>query len=186
MPTLPKTPASPGALDFSAQHLDVQAFAQASGALAGAEPLHTMPRLLAETHPGSTAESVVWQARGALRTRSGGRDESWLHLQAQLELSLTCQRCLEPVLTHLKVAQDYRFVADEATAQSQDDESEEDVLALTSDFDLLTLLEDELLMALPFSPRHAACPGALAGLPAAGEAARVHPFAALQVLKNKL
>ncbi len=120
------------------------------------------------------------------RPQSGGTDEIWLHLQAQIALNLSCQRCLEAVLTPLTVAQDYRFVADEATAEREDDASEEDVLALTTDFDLLALLEDELLMALPISPRHATCPRMLPGLQTATKDATPHPFAALQVLKDKL
>lgn len=179
-------PASADAADFSAQRLDVQAFASIGGVLAGAHPLPAMARLLDEAHPGAAAQPAAWQARGTLRAHSGGPDQVWLHLQAQMALNLTCQRCLEAVLTPLTVAQDYRFVADEATAEREDDASEEDVLALATDLDLLALLEDELLMALPISPRHDACPRVLPGLQTTAKDSAPHPFAALQVLKDKL
>jgi uncharacterized protein len=52
----------------------------------------------------------------------------------------------------------FRFAADEASAAALDDESEEDVLVVSTEFDLPGLVEDELLMALPLVPRHETCP----------------------------
>ena len=43
-----------------------------------------------------------------------------------------------------------------------DEDSDEDVLALTPSLDLLPLVEDELILALPLVPRHEACPQPLA------------------------
>jgi uncharacterized protein len=56
------------------------------------------------------------------------------------------------------VSRRFRFVAGEAAAAQLDAESEDDVLALTRDFDLQELVEDELLLALPIVPMHAECP----------------------------
>ncbi len=44
----------------------------------------------------------------------------------------------------------FRFVADEATAEALDEECDEDLLALSREFDLRELIEDELLMACPW------------------------------------
>ena len=52
----------------------------------------------------------------------------------------------------------FRFVSDEALAAIQDEQSEEDVLAASRSFDLIALIEDELLMELPLAPRHETCP----------------------------
>jgi uncharacterized protein len=82
----------------------------------------------------------------------------WLHLKAGALLSLTCQRCLQPVEVPVAVERSFRFAPDEQTAAAQDDESEEDVLALSREFDLAGLVEDELLMELPLAPRHETCP----------------------------
>ena len=41
---------------------------------------------------------------------------------------------------------------------AQDDGSEEDLLALSRSFDLIELVEDEVLMELPVAPRHEICP----------------------------
>jgi len=89
----------------------------------------------------------------------------------------------------LQVQRSFRFVADEATAEALDDESEEDLLALSRDFDLRALIEDELLMALPLVPRHEACPQDLPmqssdeDFEQAG-AEKPNPFAVLQGLRK--
>ena len=80
-----------------------------------------------------------------------------MHLQAKTEVPLTCQRCLKTMDQALAVDRNFRFVKDEATAEAQDDESEEDLLVISKDFDLLALIEDELLMALPLVPMHTSC-----------------------------
>lgn len=141
--------------------------------------------------------NIEWQAKGQARACSGLPDETWLQLAGSAQLGVTCQRCLEQVVLPLVVNQAYRFVTGERAAQEEDDASEEDVLALTEHLDVFELLEDELLMALPFSPRHGVCPQTLPGQSLAGadgllakaESAlgkQPHPFAALQVLKTKL
>lgn len=66
--------------------------------------------------------------------------------------------------------------------------SEEDLLALSREFNLRELLEDELIMALPLVPRHEECPQAvrLASSDEDFEAANAtapNPFAALANLK---
>ncbi|MNY58062.1 hypothetical protein D3C86_1943550 [compost metagenome] len=74
---------------------------------------------------------------------------------------MICQRCLTLAPIALDVERSFRFVADEATAEALDDESEEDLLALSKEFDLFELLEDELLMELPVVPLHDICPEAV-------------------------
>ena len=93
-----------------------------------------------------------------LRPQSGAEDQVWLHLSAHTAVPLTCQRCMAAVSTALEVEQWYRFVESEEVAMAEDDESEEDLLVMLPQFDLLTLIEDELLMALPLVPMHASCP----------------------------
>jgi len=63
---------------------------------------------------------------------------------------------------------------------------------LSRDFNLLELIEDELLMALPVVPKHETCPAPVklqaqdADFDAAAPAAqKPNPFAILEQLKNK-
>jgi uncharacterized protein len=111
-----------------------------------------------------------------------------VHLEADVDLPMVCQRCLNPVDVPLEVSRSFRFVADEATAAKEDDESEEDILALSRSFDLLELVEDELLMEVPVAPRHDVCPEAVkmsAEDPdfEAAQPEKEHPFALLGRLK---
>jgi uncharacterized protein len=58
----------------------------------------------------------------------------------------------------LEVHPSLRFVHGEAQAEALDENSDEDVLALTPTLDLRPLVEDELILALPLVPRHPTCP----------------------------
>lgn len=174
--------------DFDPRRLDVRRFAE-DGAEIGAEDLLTAyGRLLAETEGDGSDRPLRWKARGELRNPRHVHPDIWLHLEAEATLPLVCQRCLHPVDVPLSVDRAFRFVADEATAAAEDDASEEDLLALSHSFDLIELVEDELLMELPVAPRHEVCPEAVkmsavdpAFETAAGE--RENPFALLGRLK---
>lgn len=140
----------------SPQSMDVKAFAKSQKLLTGETPLVEFERLRQDCC-GEVAGAVSWSAQGAIQPDSAGKDAVWLHLEVKAKVPLACQRCLHPVGVDLWVEQDFRFVADEATALAQDDESEEDLLVLEESFDLLTLIEDELLMSLPLVPMHPTC-----------------------------
>ncbi len=175
--------------EFVADRLDLRAFAQAGDEWVGQDVLQKYERLMQETQGQGGDLAVHWSAQGELRPVLGGPDQVWLHLQAQATLPLTCQRCLGRVDWPISVERSFRFVADEDTAAAQDDESQEDVLVLSRDFNLGELIEDELLMELPLVPRHEQCPAEVK-LAAGDEefeaasAAKPHPFAALARLQG--
>lgn len=166
---------------FDPRHLDVAAFAAAGARLAGEWPLRGMPRLLADASAADGA-AVRWSVRGAVRVRAGTAGDAWLDFDAQADLSVRCQRCLQPMAQPLQVTQRLHFVAGEDEAARLDEDSEEDVLALTTALDLHQLVEDELIMALPFCPRHADCSAPSTG--AGADEAAAHPFAALAALRR--
>jgi uncharacterized protein len=146
---------------FDPHRLDVTAFSLAEARLDGEWPLARMPRLLQDALPlsaDSPAQSVLWSARGSSKAVAGGEPEVRLHLQARTALQLSCQRCLQPVTVRLEVQPSLRFVRGEAQAEALDEDSDEDVLALPLALDLLPLIEDELILALPLVPRHELCP----------------------------
>lgn len=173
---------------FSPARLDVRAFAEDGATIGGERPLGQFSRLITETREGAADPAVQWSADGELRNPNHVQPQVWLHLQAQARLTLSCQRCLDAVTVDIAVDRSFRFVADEATAAAEDDDSDEDVLALSRSFDLLELLEDELLMEVPLVPRHEVCPR---DLPMSvqdadfEEAAQPeNPFAALKALRK--
>jgi uncharacterized protein len=173
------------------RRLHVEAFARDHGALEGVEPASSFPRLLTAAHPDAppdAARDVTWRAQGELRQPHGIEPQSWLHIEAQTSMALVCQRCLGPVATALDVDRWFRFVRDEDEAAALDAQIEDDVLAVRGPLDLLGLIEDELLLALPLVPRHERCPAPLpmsAGVELEQEAEPVNPFAALGALKRR-
>lgn len=179
---------------WNPDRFDVRAFTHAGARLAAQEPLSLFSRLLAELPEESDADdrTVDWIVLGEQRPGQRGAEPSaWLCLQARTTLPLICQRCLAPVDTPLAVDRWFRFVADEATAAAEDEDSDEDVLAMEPRPSLRELIEDELLMELPLVPMHDSCPQAPAALAAsddpgtdAGEPARRSPFAELARLKK--
>ena len=173
---------------FSARRLDVKSFAEDAGVLTGQEPLREHPRLLAETQGRGPESPVTWSATGEVRHPRQAGQQLWLHLKAGANLSLACQRCLAPVEVPVTVDRSFRVVADEETAAAEDDRSEEDVLALGRSFDLLQLVEDELLMELPLAPHHETCPPVHVAVEDEGfegsSARHENPFAVLGQLKS--
>lgn len=138
--------------------LDVKAFAHSAGEITGHDLLSKYERLMKETQGLASDRMLNWSARGELRTDEAGAQQVWLHLAVDTRLPLTCQRCMGPVDIEVVINQSFRFVDSEEEAEVQDEETEEDVLALDRDFSLPDLIEDEVLMALPLIPRHETCP----------------------------
>ncbi|MES2611452.1 MAG: YceD family protein [Pseudomonadota bacterium] len=175
--------------EFSVDRLDVKAFALAGARLAGHDSLLKYERLAQEARGLHPDLLVDWQAQGEVRTALGGAGQVWLVLKVRATFPMECQRCLTPVDVPLEVDRAFRFVADEATAEALDDESDEDLLAMSREFDLHELIEDELLMALPVVPKHEECPSSV---PLASSdddfeeanADKPNPFAALAGLKK--
>lgn len=171
--------------------LDVAAFTQADEQLSGQWPTQALARLAdAQSPPQDKALGLVqWQVHGQLRSLPGEPAQPWLSLAASAEVWLCCQRCLQPYMLSLQVNNQIRFVASEAEAEALDAEIDDDVLALSRSLDLQTLIEDELLLALPIVPKHEVCPLALPTSAGEDELAAAstpedHPFAKLQALKT--
>ncbi len=180
--------------EFAPERLDVARFAQAGATLEAADPVENYARLAAELAVPADAPvdapAVRWKAAGEERAGADGKPAPWLHLDAEATVPLTCQRCLGPVATPLVVDRWFRFVADEATAEVEDEESEEDVLAVSRDFDLHALVEDELLMEIPLTPVHDVCPAPVKLSSSdedfkAAEEAKPNPFAVLGALRSR-
>jgi uncharacterized protein len=167
--------------------LDVMALCNAGAALQGRLPLAGMQRL-ADSLCAASDGSAPWQVRGSLAPVQGSEAEVWLELQADAEVPLQCQRCLQPMVEQLQVRRRFRFVRNEEQAARLDEESEDDVLVLPQRLDLHALLEDELILALPLVPRHGSCPQPLAqpADPLDVEATAPNPFASLAGLRGRL
>lgn len=189
--------------------IDLRALARNGEALGGDIPLTALERLAPDLpvqaggeggEGGGAAGALLrWQVRAEWRDRSPAlaaqaaqvgpqaEPDLWLHLVLAAHVPQVCQRCLQPYAQPVQVDRWFRFVKDEASAEAQDDEAEEDLLVFEPRFDLLALVEDELLMDLPLVPMHETCPQPLSprstGALAVPEE-RPHPFAGLAALKR--
>ena len=175
---------------WNIRRLDVRAFAEAEAHWHETRSITDLERLSQECgEKNAKLPEVFWEARGEMRPGTAGALHVWLHLRASTCIPLTCQRCLGVVEIPLGVDRWFRFVVDESTAESQDDDSEEDVLSMEPRPNLLALLEDELLMALPLVPMHETCPQTLGNPAREIEAAltepvATRPFSVLSKLKS--
>jgi uncharacterized protein len=146
---------------FNPSRLDVRAFAQAAAQIQGELSLSKCERLAQDLYgleADSASKTLHWYAVGESLAQAAGVAQSWLHLQVRAAVPVQCQRCLQAMVQDVKFQRSFRFVRDEAEADAQDDEAQEDLLVASKQFDLLALIEDELIMALPFAPAHAQCP----------------------------
>jgi len=175
---------------YAPEKLDLAAFARDGAGLAGEWPATSLPRLAESGAPEAPASGwppLHWSLHGEIREPKGGKPQTWLHLTAQGQVALTCQRCLRPVQEDIAIDRWLRFVDSEAEAAALDVDSEDDVLALPRHLDARELVEDEMLLALPLVPRHEFCPEPLAQV--GGEAPqaeeRPNPFAKLAALKRR-
>lgn len=170
------------ALHPSARVLHLPAVAPQGLSLAGHTEVGELGRLLEELEV-SPAPPIAWQAQLQWRQAAGASDQLWLHLQAQAQLPLGCQRCLAPVLETVQIDRWFRFVESEEVALAEDDDCEEDLLVMQPQFDLLNLLEDELLLDLPLVPMHETCPDSFPVVDRPSK--KPNPFAVLAGLKGK-
>ncbi|WP_429497388.1 DUF177 domain-containing protein [Robbsia andropogonis] len=138
--------------------------------------------------PATAADSPLrWQARGEMRkvmrrrdallpassaaARPAGHEEAnhsrgaFQSMQPHLTLSidgavwLECQRCMQPFSWPVSVEAGYRVARDEYQADAlAGDDADEDVIVGSPAFDLLDLIDEEIVLSLPMVPKHRVCP----------------------------
>jgi uncharacterized protein len=166
------------------QSLDIWALTRSGAMLDGEHPVAELSRLQSACS-GPATSPVRWQLQGLLKPGPEGRDQPWVVLRVEAELPLSCVRCLQTVTHVFRLEREFRFVADEATAMAEDEDSEEDLLPLTPPLDGLNLIEDELLMDMPILPKHENCQSEYLQTTDADAAdAKPNPFAALAQLRK--
>jgi uncharacterized protein len=149
-------------------------FVSAGGKQRGTMPFGEFPRL--HDLLASPDGTVAYEMQG-LRDARG---RACLRLRVHGTMQLRCQRCLEAM--HFEVSEDALLVLaatqEEIDADPTDASAPDRVLA-GKEMVLRDLVEDELILALPFAPRHAACePGA----PGVRKDGKVSPFSGLHSL----
>src|SRR5580765_3029435 len=99
--------------DLDPHRLDVGAFAAAGGELAGNWPADRLTRLVAATlapEDGTARHPVGWRASGKQRVLAGAGLQPSLSLGAHTDVTLECQRCLQPMQVPLHAERRIFFV----------------------------------------------------------------------------
>lgn len=90
----------------------------------------------------------------------GGRDRKgrdFIDLSLRAALSLRCQRCLEAMDFSLDETAHLLVFPDEAAAENAKPGENDEVLIAAGQADIREWVEDQILTALPFAPRHEDC-----------------------------
>lgn len=123
----------------------------------------------------SVVDGIDFRVEGHL----GRQDQLRLRLTAGGKLRMTCQRCLVPVDLPLRASAELELAG--SLREIEDAEDDVDRVLASGNLAVASLVEDEIILALPMVPRHAECPeGARTE-----ELGRGSPFAALARLKDK-
>ena len=156
--------------------IDAFAFCRNGETQTGTSGLIEFHRLRAECV--SEKGELKWELAGS----TGVHGYPTLQLTVDGTVQLMCQRCLTPFVFQIQsdstivLAKDEK-VADEIEATLENDEIE--VIAASKTFDVMALIEDEALLAIPLSPKHEVCP-TKEKLDAFAIAKKESPFAALK------
>jgi uncharacterized protein len=159
--------------------IDAFEFCRTNGTREGVTPVAEMPRLAKET--ADPTGEIAWKAEGG--TSKHGYPQ--LRLTVKGAVQLVCQRCMQPFAHELDSSTLLMLGKDDANADEIEEIIEDDsvdVIVGTRDMDLMYLVEDEALLALPQSPRHEECPDTslLDSLKSESQS----PFAGLKNLKK--
>ena len=148
---------------FNPHDIDVFGFARGGCKAEGALCATQLPRLSNEIIADHDQDTVfTWRAEGMMRPelQENGADklEPYLRLSVQGAARLECQRCLEPYEQLFHIDAVFRLVESEAQAERYSHDDSIDAIVGSSKFNLVDLVEEELLLAFPLVPKHSVCP----------------------------
>jgi uncharacterized protein len=157
--------------------IDSLEFARTGQTLRGSLPLPGLTRL--KDSLVDTLGAVEFEVKGSHDAR--GRPILTLTIHGMLHLQ--CQRCLGALEHPLQVLNTFLLATAGESAAGDLDEEDAEWVEASGNLDVAALVEDEIILSLPFAPRHEEGSCRQAGTAAAdGDAASA--FARLAVLKR--
>ncbi|MDY0035652.1 MAG: YceD family protein [Zoogloea oleivorans] len=157
--------------------IDLQALAKDGGRVYRTVPVESLGRLV---------ESLLEPVGTVTFEFQGERDDEgklYVDLQIQGDLVLQCQRCLEAMVWPCNVQNRLLLLrSGEELPENELENDAVDALEVEPLTDLLALVEDEVLLALPLVPRHENCEPPVK----AGVDDEISPFAVLRQLRGKV
>jgi uncharacterized protein len=137
---------------MSEQAIDAPKFARSGRRLKGVIPVEGLHRLRDVLHV--KEGNVEYELVGGVDPQ--GRP--YLDLNVQTVLALTCQRCLGELRHNMSLDVRYLLVASEAEATRLEKQTALqqglEVLVVETSLNIEPMIEDEVMLALPYSPRH--------------------------------
>lgn len=111
-----------------------------------------------------------------------------LHLKIKGKIHLSCQRCLGKLSHTIDLQTFLVLVKTETELDQADADDTTDAVLATPDMDVISLIEDEIILSLPISPCHTDGECSLQELESIEDSLTTkqsaHPFAALLALKK--
>ena len=160
--------------------IDAFEFSRSNGSREGVTPVAEMTRLAKDCADASG--SIAWKVEGSLSKPHGYPQ---LRLSVDGTVQLVCQRCMTPFASPIKSSTVLMLGKDDADADEIEeiiDDETIDVIVGTRSMNLMDLVEDEALLALPHTPKHDVCPDS--SLLEKAKSEKVSPFDALKGLKS--
>ncbi|MGQ5524594.1 YceD family protein [Chitinimonas sp. PSY-7] len=156
-------------------------FARQKKVLAGELALSDLPRVAGELLSGGAVGYALVGGTDRLQRLT-------LDLRLTASFQLKCQRCLTSMPFELDVAARFVLFSDEGKLNEAEAEDVElEGLMFEREFALLDLIEDEILLALPYSPTHEECEADIGVMSeAVVTPQKPNPFAVLADYKAKL
>lgn len=202
--------ASAVSADAGIKRIDAFAFARLGKVAQGTVALARLARVAdgLPEQPLGEAGLVTWSVQGEEGKAGLLLGQSLLRLHVQANPVVICQRCNAPfaypvdseVMLQLVKSEDDLDDGYSVAEQGDDDEDDDgegrdsvahlpEKVVGSHHFDLLAQVEDELILSIPYVPKHDVCPGAQAKASEAPEeepaVKRPSPFAVLEQLKHK-
>lgn len=161
--------------------IDAFEFCRLRQAREGEFAVADLPRLVQEA--ASNDGTIRWSLQGGANQLG----HPLLSLSVAGSVRLMCQRCLAPFEFAIDSHSEMVLAKDDATAdhiESTLDDDEIEVIVASHQFNVTDLIEDEVLLALPVSPKHETCPGLAMANEQAGTEKAPSPFEALKNWKQ--
>ena len=161
--------------------IDPFGFCKNSESIGGHTPVSELERLASVC--ADRSGELIWKVSGSL----DNHQRPCLLLNVAGSVNLVCQRCLDSLVYELDstttvVVAKTEEEADEIEESLEDEEAVE-VIVSDGKVEVMDLVEDEALLALPLSARHGICPDSSMD---GWKEKRESPFAALKELAKKV
>ena len=129
-------------------HIDSLKFAREQAQLSEQIAVTMLPRLIPELS--STTEKLDFALSGGVDKKG----HAYLKLELSGEIKLTCQRCLGELSFPVQIVQQILIAPNEKALEYLDEEEELECLLANKNLLVIELIEDELLLSLPYAPKH--------------------------------